>query len=58
VKITPIDINSHRFAKSMRGFDPVTSLRDSYHTWKLARAKKKFQVYMRKKGSDRDRQIH
>jgi len=22
VKITPIDINSHRFAKSMRGFDP------------------------------------
>jgi len=27
MKITPIDINSHRFAKRMRGFDPeeVTS---------------------------------
>jgi hypothetical protein len=42
----------------VRGFDPVASVRDSYQTWKLARAKKKFQVYMRKKGSDRDRQVH
>jgi membrane associated rhomboid family serine protease len=42
----------------MRGVDPIGSLRESYETWKLQRAKKKFQVYMRKKGSDRDRTIH
>lgn len=42
----------------MRGFDPVGSLRESYRIWKLARAKKKFQVYMRKQGSGRDRRIH
>jgi len=29
-----------------------------YNAWKLERAKKKFQVYMRKKGSDRDRHIN
>src|SRR6266849_3587211 len=32
-----------------RGFDPLGSLKESYNTWKLARAKRKFQVYMRKK---------
>jgi membrane associated rhomboid family serine protease len=42
----------------MRGVDPVGQLRESYRAWKLQRAKKKFQVYMRKKGSDRDRTIH
>jgi membrane associated rhomboid family serine protease len=42
----------------MRGVDPVGQLRESYRAWKLERAKKKFQVYMRKKGSDRDRTIH
>jgi membrane associated rhomboid family serine protease len=42
----------------MRGVDPVGALRESYRAWKLERAKKKFQVYMRKKGSDRDRHIH
>ena len=42
----------------MRGVDPIGALRESYNTWKLERAKKKFQVYMRKKGSDRDRHIH
>jgi len=42
----------------MRGVDPVGALREAYATWKLERAKKKFQVYMRKKGSDRDRHIH
>jgi membrane associated rhomboid family serine protease len=36
-----------------RGFDPVSSLRDSYRSWKLARAKRKFQVYLRKQGSNR-----
>jgi len=38
----------------VRGFDPLSSLRYSYRQWKLARAKKKFQVYMRKQGSNRD----
>ena len=42
----------------MRGVDPVGALRESYRVWKLERAKKKFQVYMRKKNSDRDRTIH
>jgi membrane associated rhomboid family serine protease len=36
-----------------RGFDPMGSMRDSYKAWKLARAKKKFQVYLRKQRSDR-----
>jgi membrane associated rhomboid family serine protease len=30
----------------------------SYKEWKLRRAKKKFEVYLRKQGSDRDRWIH
>ncbi len=30
----------------------------SYKDWKLRRAKRKFQVYLRKRGSDRDRWIH
>jgi membrane associated rhomboid family serine protease len=32
-----------------RGVDPVESLRNSYNAWKLERAKRKFQVYLRKK---------
>lgn len=36
-----------------RGFDPLGTLREWYRSYKLARAKKKFQVYLRKKGSDR-----
>src|SRR5579862_6018033 len=31
-------------------FDPVAPLRRQYHDWKLQRAKKKFQVYLRKQG--------
>jgi membrane associated rhomboid family serine protease len=42
----------------MRGVDPIGAMRESYRVWKLERAKKKFEVYMRKKGSDRDRTIH
>ncbi len=34
------------------GFDPVRPVRDSYKAWKLARAKKKFQVYLKKQRSD------
>jgi membrane associated rhomboid family serine protease len=38
----------------VRGFDPVGSIDASYRAWKLKRAKRKFQVYLRKHGSDRD----
>ena len=42
-----------------RRFDPVTPLRESYKAWKLARAKRKFQVYLKKKqGSDQDRWVN
>jgi membrane associated rhomboid family serine protease len=38
---------------AVRGFDPVHRASDGYKAWKLSRAKKKFQVYLRKKQSDR-----
>jgi membrane associated rhomboid family serine protease len=38
--------------------DPVSPIRDSYKAWKLARAKRKFQVYLKKQGSDRDRWVN
>jgi hypothetical protein len=38
----------------VRGVDPVGSLRQKYREWKLARAKRKFQVYLKKRGSGRD----
>ena len=41
-----------------RGFSPMASLQEAYGQWKLARAKKKFQVYMRKQERDRDRRVH
>lgn len=40
-----------------RSLDPVTSIVESYRAWKLARAKRKFQVYLKKKG-DTDRWVH
>jgi membrane associated rhomboid family serine protease len=43
----------------VRSFDAVTPLTDSYKAWKLARAKRKFQVYLKKKqGSDTDRWVN
>ncbi len=39
---------------AVRGFDPLASFQSSYRAWKLRRAKRKFQVYLRKHGSDRD----
>jgi membrane associated rhomboid family serine protease len=41
-----------------RGFQPLASVEASYKAWKLRRAKRKFQVYLRKHGSDRDRFIN
>jgi membrane associated rhomboid family serine protease len=46
-------------SSTIRKFDPVSPVRDSYKAWKLARAKRKFQVYLKKQqGSDRDRWVH
>lgn len=42
-----------------RKLDLVGPARESYKAWKLARAKRKFQVYLKKQqGSDRDRWVH
>lgn len=35
-------------------FDVTASMQKSYRDWKMARAKKKFQVYLRRQRSDRD----
>jgi len=42
----------------IRGFNPMNWVGATYHTWKLNRAKRKFQVYLRKQRSDRDPWIH
>src|SRR5271154_2484735 len=39
-------------------FDPVAPIRRQYRDWKLQRAKKKFQVYLRKQGSGRGPKVH
>ena len=39
-------------------FDFAGSLHSAYQDWKLRRAKKKFQVYLRKQGSGRDPRVH
>ena len=42
----------------VRGFNPVAAMQDGYQRWKLQRAKRKFQVYLRKQQSDRDRWVN
>lgn len=39
-------------------FDPVGPARRQYRDWQLRRAKKKFQVYLRKQSSSRDPKVH
>ncbi|HEX6894694.1 MAG TPA: hypothetical protein VF146_05445, partial [Bryobacteraceae bacterium] len=39
-------------------FDLAGPVRRQYTDWKLRRAKRKFQVYLRKQGSGRDPRIH
>lgn len=48
------------YMKMPRGvhFDVAGPLRRSYRDWRLRRAKKKFQVYLRKQRSDRDPWVH
>ena len=44
--------------KPKRGFDWIGPAQHQYRQWKLQRAKKKFQVYMRKQGSNQDPWLH
>lgn len=39
-------------------FDPLAPMRRQYRDWKLQRAKKKFQVYLRKQGSGRGPKVN
>jgi hypothetical protein len=42
-------------------FQGLETMRREYEQWRIRRAKKKFQVYLRKHGSDRDissRDVH
>ena len=42
----------------VRGFNPLAVVESGYRTWKLNRAKRKFQVYLRKQRSDKDRWVN
>lgn len=42
----------------VRGIDPLGSLQAGYKSWKLKRAKRKFQVYLRKQGPGRDTRVN
>ncbi len=44
--------------KSFKKFQPLATLRAQYQEWKLQRARKKFQVYMRKQERNRDRWVN
>lgn len=44
--------------KPRRGFDLLGPVRRQYQQFKLNRAKRKFQVYLRKQGSNRDPWVH
>jgi len=44
--------------KMSLNLDVIGPVRNGYRNWKLQRAKKKFQVYLRKQGSPRDPTIH
>ena len=39
---------------SSRGFSPLAAIQQQYKAWKLARNKRKFQVYMKKQDSEKD----
>jgi membrane associated rhomboid family serine protease len=44
--------------RSRRSFDPIGAFSRWYHDFKLQRARRKFEVYMRKRQSDRDPRVH
>ena len=45
-------------SSSRTGFAPMAALKQGYRDWKIQRAKRKFQVYLKKQNSDRDRPVH
>ena len=45
-------------SSSRTRFAPMAALKDSYREWKRERAKRKFQVYLKKQNSDRDRWVN
>jgi len=45
-------------SSSRSKFAPATSLKEAYREWKIERAKRKFQVYLKKQNSDRDRWVN
>jgi membrane associated rhomboid family serine protease len=47
-----------KFRLNLKRFDLLAGWRDQFQDWKRRRARKKFQVYMRKHGPDRDSRIH
>ena len=47
-----------RHCGTRRRVDLLGSFREQYKAWKLRRAKRKFQVYLKKHGSDRDRFVN
>jgi membrane associated rhomboid family serine protease len=51
-------VRSSRTRRVHAAFSPLASVEASYKAWKLRRAKRKFQVYLRKHGSDRDRFVN
>jgi membrane associated rhomboid family serine protease len=40
--------------RGVRGFNPLSSVQQQYKAWKLARNKRRFQVYMKKQGDKKD----
>jgi membrane associated rhomboid family serine protease len=44
--------------KPRAGFDYLGPIQKQYKQWKIQRAKRKFEVYMRKQGSNRDPWVH
>ncbi len=51
-------LRSRGLQKSVGGVDPVAWLGKTYRTWRQDRAKKRFQVYLKKQSGDRDRWVH
>ena len=45
-------------SSSRTGFAPMAALKQGYREWKIQRAKRKFQVYLKKQNSERDRRVH
>lgn len=47
-----------KFRFNRKRFEPLAALGGQYREWKLRRARKRFQVYLKKQGSDRDRWVN